>query len=130
MSAQGVDTFISEPQRPRQWGPWRLEAATYQLVNVDSDAGEYRVDLLSCTDSAEVLDWIAQIAGKGWGSKPETIAGLVLAIDDLIHMQATICGSGVGKEIAKDEVVKRVDGFAASPNFEQVLFRAAEEDEG
>jgi hypothetical protein len=42
-----------------QLGPWRLDASTLVL-----HAGDYDIRLYECHSAAEVLDWIAQIAGK------------------------------------------------------------------
>lgn len=74
---------------PLTWGPWRLDTSTLELVHEEG----YRVDLEDCTDSAETLDWIAQIAGKGWGT-PACVGYLVVALDDLLNMQATLCSLG------------------------------------
>lgn len=85
------------------WGPWRLNASTYVL-----DLPErYEVDLERCLDSAQVLDWVVQVAGKTWAT-PEVVAGLVRALDDVLYPQSTICGSGVGKSLTAAAVRKRV----------------------
>jgi hypothetical protein len=62
--------------------------------------GGYEVDLEQCLDSAQVLDWIFQAAGKTWGDD-RTITGLVNALDDVLDPQAALCSWGKGKTITK-----------------------------
>jgi hypothetical protein len=51
------------------------------------------VDLERCTTAAEVLDWIAKVAKKQWASAG-VLAGLVWSLDDVLHLQANLCGGG------------------------------------
>lgn len=87
----------------RDWGPWRLNASTYVLEL----PGRYEVDLERCLDSAEVLDYLAQVAGKRWATPP-VIAGLVVALDDVLKLQAHLCSFGVNTKITADAVRRRV----------------------
>jgi hypothetical protein len=50
----------------RAWGPWRLDAERLVLDYYEDGGWVYEVDLERCLSSPEVLDWIAQVAGKGW----------------------------------------------------------------
>lgn len=58
----------------------------------------YEVDLEWCRTSAEVLDWIAQIAAKNWAGDA-TVAGLVRALEDVLDPQANLCSGGRDKRI-------------------------------
>ena len=71
-------------------GPWTYNSDT---LTIDHDNG-YQIDLEQCTTSAEVLDWICQIAEKTWGSEPAVLGQLVLMINNLLRPQATLCSSG------------------------------------
>jgi hypothetical protein len=71
------------------WGPWRFDARRRVL-----DHDWYEIDLDRCTSSAEVLDWICQVAGKSWADDA-TIAGLVRALDDVLAPQQYLCGFGL-----------------------------------
>lgn len=70
------------------WGPWVLNVSTFTL-----DHDDYQVDLEQCTTSAEVLDWIAQVAEKPLATN-EVIAGLVRAINDVLAPQQHLCSGG------------------------------------
>jgi hypothetical protein len=54
----------------------------------------YEVDLDRCTTSAQVLDWIAQVAKKTWATR-KIIADLVLMLDRCLDLQANICSWGI-----------------------------------
>ncbi|WP_345390935.1 hypothetical protein [Haloechinothrix salitolerans] len=54
---------------------------------------DYYVDLERCTTSAEVLDWIAQVAEKPWAND-EVLAGLVRALNDVLAPQEHLCSRG------------------------------------
>lgn len=58
------------------------------------DPYEYEIDLETCTSSAEVLDWIVQVAHKTWVGK-EDLADLIAAFDALFQLQAHFCSSGI-----------------------------------
>ncbi len=68
---------------------WRFDVDGFCLVGPHG----YEVDLDRCTTSAEVLDWICQVAKKSWGS-PEVVGELVQALDDILHPQETLCTDG------------------------------------
>jgi hypothetical protein len=77
---------------------------------------EYEVDLAECSDSAKVLDWIIPVSGKGWVSA-KVLAGLIYALDDILHLQATVCGSGVHHTLTSGQIKQLaqqyVHGFRA-----------------
>jgi hypothetical protein len=98
------------------WGPWHLDRAQRTLW---TDAGGYRydIDLDSCTSSAQVLDWICQIAAKTWGGTEARhnaiTAGLVHALTDVLHPQANLCSDGYGKRLSRPQIrylVSRAEG--------------------
>ena len=86
---------MSERMPPTSWGPWVLWRESLELVHEGED---YAVDLEWCRTSAEVLDWIAQIDGKAWGT-PEVVGHLAAALCALLSPQATLCSSGEASEI-------------------------------
>ena len=73
------------------WGPWRYKPSTLVLT-----CDRYEVDLERIPSSAAVLDWIAQVSRKQWADA-ETVAGLVHALDDCLHLQANYCSFGAEK---------------------------------
>jgi hypothetical protein len=100
------------------WGPWRLDLDARELyTDPDSHVGyAYPVDLDRCTTSAEVLDWVCQIADKGWGTPQQnaaTVAGLVQALVDVLHPQANLCSWGRSKRLTL-VAVRRLVAEAAS----------------
>src|SRR5437867_4505239 len=72
------------------WGSWRYCPKSRTLTTTSPYT--YEIDLDTCTDSAHVLDRIAQVAGKGWDV--EIVGHLVVALNDLLRLQGTICGLG------------------------------------
>lgn len=85
------------------WGPWTLNVGVYTLEHDD-----YEVDLEQCTTSAEVLDWIAQVATKPWATD-EVIAGLVRALNDVLAPQEHLCSSGQHLRLSGKELKRLVE---------------------
>ncbi|MGH7409165.1 MAG: hypothetical protein ACREKF_14305 [Candidatus Methylomirabilales bacterium] len=85
----------SPPAEPKDgFGGWWLDRESMCLVFRDELLGEiYDVDLGRCRTSAEMLDWIMQVASKSWASD-SAIAGLVRALNHYLHPQATLCSFG------------------------------------
>lgn len=84
-----------------QWGPWKLDAARYVLY-----CPGYEVSLQSCGTSAGMLDWIVQVAEKGWATAGHT-AGLVHALDDILRPQANLCSGwreGPGQTLSGEKI--------------------------
>lgn len=92
------------------WGRWSLDRELCVLRHP-----RYEVDLEKCLTPAAVLDWIAQVAGKTWGDRDATLAGLVRALDDVLHLQATLCPCGVPGRLTKTEVHRRCRTYTAGP---------------
>lgn len=57
----------------------------------------YEIDLERCNTSAQVLDWIIQIAKKRWAT-PEIIADLAKILDRCLDIQKNICSTGVNRK--------------------------------
>jgi hypothetical protein len=91
-------------------GPWRLDPAARVLYPVEPY--RYEIDLDTCTSSAEVLDWISQVAGKTWADDT-TVAGLIRALDDVLVPQAHLCSSGRAKRLSRRRIAELV-GQAAN----------------
>jgi len=115
-SAHGKHTLIELKYERKyaasEWNGWRLETTNYTLDAFDTNGHWlYGVDLERCTTSAEVLDWIMQVAGKQWAT-PELMSGLLCALRDVLNPQATLCSCGRSKRLTKSELRSRVDAFA------------------
>lgn len=67
----------------------------------------YFVDLDRCRTPAEVLDHIAQVSAKTWCT-PIVRSGLVVALDDVLLLQANLCGDGRAHELTVAEIKQRV----------------------
>lgn len=79
------------------FAPWKFRKTTWELTIDKEEAGKgqerYAVDLETCTTSAEVLDWIMQVAGKLWATD-QVIASLVRALQYYLRPQQTLCSLG------------------------------------
>jgi hypothetical protein len=64
------------------------------IRDLRGDRVDYEIDLERCRTSAQVLDWIAQVAGKAW-AWPDLIGCLCYAFEAVFDLQATFCGMGV-----------------------------------
>jgi hypothetical protein len=69
-------------------------------------AEAYQIDPEHCCSSAQVLDWIMQIAGKPWATDA-CLAGLVRALDDILRPQDTLCSWGDDTELTVAQVRER-----------------------
>lgn len=100
LSAADIDLFGEELFDGRRWGPWRLNLASLTLdlnsrvvmVERDRDGApiydrreDYYITLSEVTNAKGVVDWLGQIAGKGWG--PANLGHLTQALDDIFHFQ-------------------------------------------
>lgn len=64
----------------------------------------YWISVERLTNSAEILDWLAQIRGKTWADS-KAIGDLLEMINTLIPLQQYVCGNGVGKKIDPVEII-------------------------
>jgi hypothetical protein len=58
-----------------------------------------------------VLDTTMQVAGKGWVTNA-CLAGLVRALDDILHPQSTLCSCGTNKRLTETQIRAWVRGRA------------------
>src|SRR5688572_15832951 len=72
---------------------WRFDS-TMRVLAYFNERGhwQYEIDLERCTTSAQVLDWIFQIAEKTWATD-RVLAALLHALNAILHPQSTLCGS-------------------------------------
>jgi hypothetical protein len=100
------------------WGPWKLVLDRSDLRPFDLDCApgqplsSYPIDLLTCKDSAEVLDWICQVAGRCWGNDAK-LAGLVRALNDILQPQANLCSEGKPKRLSDRALREQLTAYAA-----------------
>jgi hypothetical protein len=99
----GDDVYRGKPEHGHTWGNWMFDAKRYYL---DYTNEQYDIDLSDLTDSARVLDWIAQVNGKAWMS-PEDTGHLVEAINDIFHIQSSFCPGGVDQILDAPAFLKR-----------------------
>lgn len=83
------------------WGPWRLSLDDLCFHHPMG----YYVDLERCLDSADILDWLCQVASKTWADD-ETVAGLVRAINMTLYPQSCICSFGESKAITVGDALR------------------------
>jgi hypothetical protein len=90
------------------WGQWRYDPEVLVLIFTMDDQRDhhYEVDLERCKTSAQVLDWIMQVAGKNWAT-PQVMYDLIRAIDDLLHLQSNYCSWGEERNPDVYEVLKK-----------------------
>ena len=82
---------------PRSKGDWIFDRERLVLELRDLEGHWlYEVDLERCRTSAEILDWIMQVAKKRWVTDT-VIAGLVRELDRLLDPQATVCSFGLNR---------------------------------
>jgi len=86
-----------------KWGQWEYDP---KFLVLSHGLTGYEVDLERCGTSAQTLDWIAQISHKTWSSA-EDVGQLVKAMDELLHFQSRLCGSGVPRTM---DVAKHLRG--------------------
>jgi hypothetical protein len=76
---------------------WKYDPTRMTLDYLDHYGRlRYDVDLEDMTTSAACLDWIFQVAGKGWCSD-EALGQLVRQINQRLQPQQTLCSFGVEK---------------------------------
>jgi hypothetical protein len=101
---------VKDRMRRTSWGCWRYVAGNLTLEARDERGYFYDVDLDRCRTSAEVCDWIFQVAGKTWATKT-ILADLIHALDDLLSPQANLCPSGTNKQINPQEILAGRPGY-------------------
>jgi hypothetical protein len=89
--------LLKEGPSCHDWGPWKLDPDRRVLDLYDQGGRRrYEVDLDRCDSASAVLDWIVQIAGKGWDlDRHAVVYGLIAALDDILNLQAHYCSFGM-----------------------------------
>lgn len=87
------------------WGNWSFDEKSFSLDHRSGSNVDYTIDLSTCTNAAEVLDWIAQIAGKSTGDAD--MATLIKAFDAIFGLQDSLCGLGEVRTIDPRTVAKQ-----------------------
>jgi hypothetical protein len=85
------------------WGGWVLDE--WELSYPAYRGGVYPIDLRRFTDATEMLNMIMQVAGKDWATN-ECIAGLVHALNYLLHPQALLCNGK--RKLTETQIVSLV----------------------
>lgn len=85
-------------EQRRIWGRWVYHPDPFVLRLAEDTQDEYEVDLDHCTTSAEMLDWIIQVASKT-GVTAEDLGHLVGALNYLFRPQAYLCSGGQDRQI-------------------------------
>ncbi len=83
------------PKERMSFGNWTFRPETLVLRH---EKAQHEVDLEQCTTSAEVLDWICQVAEQVDGGviwAPKDLSDLVLGHNTLLRPQASLCRSGI-----------------------------------
>jgi hypothetical protein len=99
------------PPRPkRDWHGWELHGMhlSYQAY---PSGGHYIFDIGDRTTSAAVLDILMQVDQKTWATAP-CVAGLVHALNDILHPQANLCSGGSNKHMTPAAIAARCKRFS------------------
>ena len=88
------------------WGPWTLDRDVLVLELVIDGRYLYEVDLERCPTAGAVLDWIAQVEGKGFAT-PEVVGHLVTALCDLLVPQARLCSQQMNRHDSESTATVR-----------------------
>lgn len=86
----------------QKWGNWTFIESNLTLEykgGKEHPEDQYDVDLEECRTSAEMLDYIMQIASKTWANN-DMIADLIRALNACLRPQANLCSFGVSKYIS------------------------------
>jgi hypothetical protein len=108
MTVTRLSDIQPKPLR-RDWRGWKLIKSTY-VLQYESEHFEYEVDLERCRNSAEILDWIAQVSRKVPVTADMAI-GLVYALDDILHFQGRFCGLGKDHQVDEATIRQVVTSF-------------------
>jgi hypothetical protein len=88
----------------RGFHPWEVKKGNLTLSLKNSRGREiYYIDLERCLTSAQVLDWIMQVAGKRWATSA-VLAGLVRALAFVLHPQQNLCSWGRPKSLTREQI--------------------------
>jgi hypothetical protein len=60
-------------------------------------AKDFEIDLTTCRNSAEVLDWLVQVRRKNWASATD-LGHLMTLLDELLNFQRNYCPGGQSRQ--------------------------------
>jgi len=80
---------VPKPLNGDTWGKWIFNAENRTIEYITPE--HYYIDLDRCRSAAAVLDCLAQVSMKTWCSA-EDAGNLLRALDDILHLQRTMCG--------------------------------------
>lgn len=83
-------------------GQWKVDKAG-SIYCVKPESGEYWISIDRLTDSAAILDFIAQVSQKTWADS-KLIGDLVKLLDEVIGLQGSVCGNGVNKTLTPKDL--------------------------
>ena len=88
-----------------RYAPWGYDPSIRVIYHEDG----YEIDLEKCTSSAGVLDWMAQLSGKGWVTD-EDLGKLFRLFNSLLSLQSNFCSGG--REMSPDiqEILEHYPG--------------------
>ncbi|MGH7256380.1 MAG: S4 domain-containing protein, partial [Nitrospirales bacterium] len=88
---------VTEFRRSKGMGsdyPWKFDSKNLTLTLRTNDPQQsYQIDLKKCRTSAEVLDWIMQVAGKSFVDD-HILALLIHELNRLLYPQGNLCSLG------------------------------------
>ena len=118
--AKTLTELLAEPDPPRKSSKYcRFNRENLTIEIYDKGTWAYEIDLERCTDSAELLDWILQLHGKGWVT-PQMLFDIIEELEYACHevhgnfLQGAFCPGGEGKEVSWKEYKVKVWGLGNS----------------
>jgi hypothetical protein len=92
-----------------QFGVWTVDTEALEIrCKVFPDrAYIYPIPLDNLLDPGRILDMLAQVSWKTWGT-PEVVGNLLKAMDYCIGLQENVCGSGISYETTLDNIKARL----------------------
>ena len=84
-----------------------IETSNTLVLKPSAERPGYEIDLDRCQNSAQVLDWIAQVASKTWASF-EIVGSLVLSLNRLLRFQNNYCSFGQDQGIKTIPEIKKI----------------------
>lgn len=88
----------------QQSSPWKFDSQNLTLNLFQEGKGQrYYIDLEKCRTSAEVLDWVMQVASKPWATD-QILGSFIRELNRLLDPQGNLCSGG--EEIGPIDVKK------------------------
>ena len=99
-----LDEVEDDCRESGRWGLWAFDNQAFTLTFPPTG---YWIDLDSCTNAAQFLDWILQISHKTW-APPSVVGELVTALDCIFghRLQGKVCPWGENRHIEPRRLAK------------------------